>query len=89
MKDPVIENLGDGKYYIGLDRGVSNGILHFSHEISIWVHKDAANLKILSADEINSDGWFTLNPKGIENKYPGITDFIKKELEKYETKTVV
>ena len=83
-KKPIIENQGNGKYYIGLDRSRSNGILHFTHEVSLWVQKDDNGIKILNADEINSDGWFTLCPKGIENKYPGITKYIGELLEEYE-----
>ena len=84
MKKPVIENNGNGDYYVGLDYGKSNGVLHFSHEISIWAHKDQDGLKILHADEINSDGWFTLCPKGIENKYPGISKMVEEVIEDYE-----
>lgn len=84
MKNPVIEDQGNGNYYIGLDYGRSNGVLHFSHELSVWVHKDTEGLKVLSADEINSDGWFTLCPKGIENAYPGILKTIEGVLTNYE-----
>lgn len=84
MKKPIIENLGKGNYYIGLDYGKSNGILHFSHEISIWAHKDSDNFKILSADEINSDGWLIYTPKELEDEYPGILKTIEEVIENYE-----
>jgi len=83
-KEPIIEKQRNGNYYIGLNYSESNGILRFSHEVSIWVHKDSDDIQILAADEINSDGWFTLCPKGIENKYPGITEHVRKLIEEYE-----
>lgn len=84
MKNPIIENQGNGNYYIFLDYGTSNGVLHFSHELSVWVHNDDDGLTILHADEINSDGWVTLCPKGIENVYPGILKTIEEVIEDYE-----
>lgn len=84
MKNPVIEELGDGKYYIGLDYSRSNGILHFTHEISVCVHKDSDGLEILDADEINSDGWITYTSKELEDEYPGILKVIEEVLTNYE-----
>ena len=80
-KKPVVEDLHNGDYYVGLDCSHSNGILHFTHEVSIWVHKDDNGIKILHADEVTPGGWFDLCPKGIENKYPGITKMIGSILE--------
>ena len=84
MRNPIVEKQDNGNYYIGLDCSRSNGVLHFSHEVSLWVHKDDNGIKILSADEINADGWVTLCPKGIENVYPGITKTAKEIIEEYE-----
>lgn len=84
MKNPVIEDQGNGNYYISLDYGRSNGVLHFSHELSVWVHKDTEGLKVLSADEINSDGWISYTPEELEDEYPGILEVIKESLQNYE-----
>lgn len=84
MKNPVIEDQGNGKYYIDLDYSRSNGVLHFSHELSVWVHKDSDGLEILDADEINSDGWITYTSKELEDEYPGILKDIEEILTNHE-----
>lgn len=84
MKNPVIEKLDNGNYYIFLDYSGSNGVLHFTHEISVWAHKDSDGVEILNADEINSGGWFSFTPEELEDEYPGILEVIKESLQNYE-----
>ena len=86
MENPYIEPHPNGNYYIFYDSSTSNGILRFTHELSVWVRKDD-DIHFIQAYEIGCGEDWTYNKEELEMfnfDHPGVLDDIKERLELYE-----
>lgn len=71
--EPIIQNLGDGKYYLEFDNSTSNGLLRFTHELSLWINDG----KFSYAYEIGcGEDWDYLEDEidDFNKDHPGIID---------------
>lgn len=85
----MVEKIDEIKYVINLDKTRYNGILRFTHEITIWLELDGYKLIFDCADVINSGGWFTYGwdeQEEFEHDYPGVLEEAYMELRKYVEK---
>lgn len=75
-----VGKLDDGKYYVDIDASGSIGILHFTHEVTIWI----TDGEFECADEICSGGWYDYSKDEydmFESNYPGIFAMAKEAVE--------
>lgn len=78
-----VEDLGDGKYAVFIDASGNKGLLHFTHEVTIWI----TNGEFDNADTLCSGGWIVFSKEDIddfENTYPGFIDIAKNAIKKLE-----
>ena len=66
-----VEKLDKDKWCVSIDSSKSNGLLHFTKEITIWIdHGD-----FVCADVLSSGGWFDYQDDefhSFEREYPGV-----------------
>lgn len=89
MEVPYIESLPNGNYYIFYDQSSYNGILHFTHELSVWVCKNGDDILFIQAYEIGCGEDWTYKKDEIElfnQDHPGVMDDIKERLNEYEAR---
>lgn len=71
-------------YSVDFDKSKSNGLLHFTHELTIYfMQQPGYKIEFAHADVLNPGGWDTYleSEKGLlENDYPGIIEEAKKIL---------
>lgn len=75
-------------YAVDLDKTRHNGILRFTHEITVYFKPDPSRNKcyFLMAFAINSDGWLTYDIDELDmfnDDYPGVLEEARKELDKF------
>lgn len=75
-------------YAVGLDKTRHNGILRFTHEITVCFKPDPSRNKcyFLEASVISPGGWFTYDIDELDifdNDYPGVLEEARKELDKF------
>ena len=71
-------------YSVDFDKGKSNGLLHFTHELIIhFMQQPGHKIEFTHADVLNPGGWDTYlesEKSLLENDYPGIIEEAKKIL---------
>lgn len=71
-------------YSVDLDKSRSHGLLHFTHELTIYfMHKPGYKIEFMHADVLNPGGWDTYLEHEIElleQDYPGAIEEAKKIL---------
>lgn len=75
-------------YAVDLDKTRHNGILRFTHELTVYFKPDPSRNKcyFLMALALNSDGWFTYDIDELDmfnDDYPGVLEEARKELDKF------
>ncbi len=85
----VTKSSKTGVYIVDLDRTRYNGILRFSHEITVYFKPDPCTRNeyyFLGASTINPDGWFVYDINELDmfnNDYPGVLEEARKELDEF------
>lgn len=87
-KLPTFDPYSTGVYAVDLDKTRHNGILRFTHELTVYFKPDPSRNKcyFLMALALNSDGWFTYDIDELDmfdNDYPGVLEEARKELDKF------
>lgn len=84
----VTKSSNTGVYIVDLDKTRCNGILRFTHEITVYFKPDSSRNKcyFLMAITLNSDGWFMYDIDELDmfnNDYPGVLEEARKELDEF------
>lgn len=82
-KSPTIDG-----YAVDLDKTKHNGILRFTHEITVYFKPDPSRNKcyFITAFVLNSDGWFMYDIDELDmfnDDYPGVLEEARKELDEF------
>lgn len=77
-----------GVYIVDLDKTRHNGILRFTHELTVYFKQDSSQNKccFLMAMTLNPDGWFMYDIDELDmfnNDYPGVLEEARKELDEF------
>lgn len=84
----VTKSSNTGVYIVDLDKTRHNGILRFTHEMTVYFKPDLSRNKcyFLMAFALNSDGWFMYDIDELDvfnNDYPGVLEEARKELDEF------
>lgn len=87
----VTKSSKTGVYIVDLDKTRRNGILRFTHEITVYFKLDPSQNKyyFLGASALNPDGWIVYDINELDmfnNDYPGVLEEARKELDEFVEK---
>lgn len=84
----VTKSPTSGVYVVDLDKTRHNGILRFTHEITVCFRLDLSRNKyyFLEASVIGPDGWLTYEIDELDmfnDDYPGVLEEARKEVDEF------
>lgn len=84
----VTKSTENGVYIVDLDKTRHNGILRFTHEITVYFKPDPLRNKcyFLEASDLGPGGWITYDIDELDmfnNDYPGVLEEARKELDEF------